>query len=115
MLTARSAWVVTVVAAVGVSATLRLHLFFSSRFYPAELTAQRGRVFWPTRASDVTFAFLLLMAAALNLRARPTVTALLVGVALCSVIAFLVIEPATARAAFKRGRSTPRQRRSTRT
>ena len=105
----------SLVAAVGVSATLRLHLFFSSRFYPAELTAQRGRVFWPTRASDVIFAFLLLMAAALNVRARPAVTALLVGVAVCSVIAFLVIEPATARAAFKRGRSTPRQRRSTRT
>lgn len=91
------------VAAVGVSATLRLHLFFTSRFYPAELTAQRGRVFWPTRASDVTFAFLLLMTAAFNIRARPAVTALLVAIAVGSVIAFLVIEPATTRAALNTG------------
>ena len=98
----------SLVAAVGVSATLRLHLLFTAHFYPAELTAQRDRVFWPTRASDVTFAFLLLMAAAVNMGARSAVTALLVGVAVGSAIAFLVIEPATTRAAFKRRQSKPR-------
>ena len=102
------------VAAVGVSATLRLHLSFTSHFYPAELTAQRGRVFWPTRTSDSIFALLLLMAATVNLNARPAVSALLVAVAVASVIAFLIIEPSTTRAAFKRRRSSPQQRRSTR-
>ena len=105
----------SLVAAVGVSATLRLHLFFTSHFYPAELTAQRGRVFWPTRTSDVAFALLLLMVAGFNVSARLAVAALLVAMAVGSVIASLVIEPATTWAAFKRRRSKPQQRRSTRT
>ena len=33
------------VAAVGVAATLRFNLWFTSRFYRNELNAQRGRVF----------------------------------------------------------------------
>ena len=105
----------SLVAAVGVSVTLRLHLLFTSHSYPAELTAQRGRAAWPTRASDLIFALLLLLVAALNLRANPAVTALLVAVAVGSVIASLVIEPATTRAAFTRRRSQPQGRRSTRT
>ena len=105
----------SLVAAVGVSATLRLHLLFTSHFYPAELTVQRGQVGWPTRTADSIFALLLLIVAALNLDARPAVPALLVAVAVGSVIAFLVIEPATARAAFKLRPSRPPQRRSPRT
>ena len=96
----------SLVAAVGVSATLRLHLLFTSRSYPAELTAQRGRVFWPIRTSDLIVALLLLMVAAVSVRTNPAVTALLVAVAVGSVIASLVIEPATTRAAFKRNRTS---------
>ena len=44
-------------AAVAVAANLRLHLWFTSRFYPAELGAQRGRVFRWIRGSDAILAF----------------------------------------------------------
>ena len=93
------------VAIVGVAATLRFHLWFTSCFTRAELTAQRDRVFWITRVADSVFVLILLGAGAAMANAEVALTALLVGIAVGSVIAFLVIEPATIRAAFKRSKS----------
>lgn len=95
------------VAAVGVAATLRFNLWFTSRFYPNELNAQRGRVFWSMRVADVLFVLLLLAAGGLVADTQPGLAALYVAVAVGSCVAFLFIEPATTQAAFKRRRSRP--------
>ena len=55
----------SMVAAVGVAATLRFNLWFTSRFNPAELKAHRARVFWPVRTADCLFVLLLLIGSAL--------------------------------------------------
>ena len=90
------------VAAVGVAATLRFHLWFTLHFSPTELTAQRARVFWPIRTADALFVLLLLLASTVTANAEVALTALMVALAVGSFIAFLVIEPSTTRAAFKR-------------
>ena len=100
------------VAIVGVAATLRFHLWFTSRFTRAELAAQRSRVFWITRVADSVFVLLLLSAGAAMADSEVALTALLVGIAVGSFIAFLVIEPATTRAAFKRSKSRSSRPRS---
>ena len=99
------------VAVVGVAATLRFHLWFTSRFTRAELAAQRDRVFWITRIADCVFVLLHLGAGAAMANSEVALTALLVGIAVGSFIAFLVIEPATTRAAFKRSKSKSSRRR----
>ena len=99
------------VAVVGVAATLRFHLWFTSRFYRAELAAQRDRVFWLIRVSDGLFVVLLLGASGAIANSQVALTSLLLGIAVGSFIAFLVIEPATARAAFKRTKSRSSRRR----
>ena len=100
------------VAAVGVAATLRFNLWFTSRFSPSELSAQRVRVFRSMRAADALFVLLLLAAGGLVSDTQPSLTALYVAVAVGSFIAVLFIEPATTQAAFKRRRSrSPRAKR----
>ncbi len=85
-----------------VAANLRLHLFFSSRVHPEDLPAQladEGR--W-IRAADVAFAALLIIGGIALPEARAGWAALLISFGIGSVLAALFIEPATARAAFKR-------------
>ena len=89
------------VMAVGIAANLRLHLWFTSRVYPAELEAQRRRVFLWLRCSDVLFILLLLAGAAAIHDSQTAVATLLVGVAIGSLAAFMLIEPATTRAALR--------------
>ena len=86
--------------AVGVAGNLRLHLWFTSRFYPAELAAQRARVARWIRWSDAIVALLLSGSAAVIARSHTDTATLLVAVAVASVVGFLIVEPATARAAF---------------
>ena len=91
-----------VLASVIVAANLRLHLWFSSRVYPAELAAQRvvlGR--WIT-AAEVMFSLLMLAGGLAVARDHNGWGALFIGFGLASAISFLVIEPATTRAAFGR-------------
>ena len=93
------------VAAVGVAATLRFHLWFTSRFTRPELAEQRDQVFWWVRGADWLFVLLLLVAGALVATDHAAISTLFVAVAVGSFLAFMIIEPATTRAAFKRRRS----------
>ena len=102
--------------AVGVAAILRFHLWFTSRFYPAELSAQRGQVFRWIRGADWLFVLVLVAAAGVIADSHAVWATLLVVYAVGSFLAFTIIEPATTRAAFRRGRTkTPRPRAAGRT
>jgi hypothetical protein len=91
----------TLLAAVVVSGILRLHLWFSSKVYPEDLPAQRrdvGRWIW---WADVCFT-LLLIAGGLALPPEAVAwAAILISFGVGAALAFLIIEPATARAAFR--------------
>jgi predicted Ser/Thr protein kinase len=99
------AFFILLLAAVIVSAILRLHLWFTSRFYGAELTwvhDQSGR--W-IRIADWLFAAVL-VAGGLSIRDQGSpLTIVLPSVAIGAVVAFLLIEPVTARAAFGRSQA----------
>jgi hypothetical protein len=88
------------VAAAAVAANLRLHLWFTSRFYPAELPAQRARAALALRAGDIGLAVVLGAAALLIHDSHPFWAALLLGAAVADVVSVWSIEPATTRAAF---------------
>ncbi len=89
------------VAAVAVAANLRFHLWFTSAYYPSELSKQRRLVARWIRAADVLFVLLLMAAAATIYSEHEVITTLLVAVAIGCLGAFLLIEPTTSRAAFE--------------
>lgn len=91
--------VATSVAAVAL-ATLRLHLWFTSRFYPRELAAQRRRGRPWIVVGELMVILQLLVGAALVVGAHRTFAALLAAVAVALAITSTIIEPATTRAAF---------------
>jgi hypothetical protein len=93
---------VLVLAATIVAAILRLHLWFTSRHYPGELADQRARLGRWLAVADWVFA-LTLMAAALLIGDRsPPLAILLFSFGMGAALAFLVIAPTTARAAFRK-------------
>ena len=92
----------SVLAAVVVAGNLRLHLWFSSRVYPEDLQAQRAAVARWIRWADVAFAALLIIGGIALPPDKAGWAALLISFGLGSATASLVIEPATARAAFRR-------------
>jgi serine/threonine protein kinase len=82
-------------------ANTRLHLWFTSRAYPSELAKQRADVARLVRGADIGFA-LMMMAIGLTIAGDHTGWgALFVSFGLGAAVAFLVIEPGTARAAFR--------------
>lgn len=81
--------------------TLRLHLWFTSRFYPDEWATQQRAVWIWTRLSDFLLGAVLLLAGARHLESHPNLSALFLGSAITILIAFAVIEPATTRAASR--------------
>ena len=91
---------VTVLAAAIVAVTLRLHLWFTSRSYPAELGWARARATGWMLVSDAIFAIGLVVAGILVGDARPVLAVIEIAVAVGAATAFAVVEPATARAAF---------------
>ena len=96
-----------------IAVSLRLHLWFTSRFDPGRLTRERNALRLPVRITDWAVVVLLtgfgLYAAASN----PVTTTTLLIVAVASLVASVLIEPARTRAAFPRGsRTTPARRRS---
>jgi predicted Ser/Thr protein kinase len=97
----RMVFIVTL-AAVIVAANLRLHLWFTSRFYPSELKWLRARVGRWIHAADWVFAATLVLAALLLGDERSALAVLLLSFGIGAAVAFLVIEPATTRAAFRK-------------
>ncbi len=86
--------------AVGIAANLRLHLWFTSRFYIAELADQRRRVSSWIRFGDWLFVLMLALTAVRIHTIHAIVATLLMSVAVGSLVGFLLIEPATTRAAL---------------
>jgi anaerobic C4-dicarboxylate transporter len=93
---------ITTLASVIVAANLRLHLWFTSRFYEDELISVHNRSGRWIRIADWVFAAALVGGALLVRDEGSPLTILLPSVAIGAVVAFLLIEPVTARAAFHR-------------
>jgi len=89
-----------VLIAVGVAANLRLHLWFTSRFYVSELPDQRRKASRWIRCADWLFAFMLAVSAIRIHTMHEIIATLLMAVAIGSLVAFLLIEPTTTRAAL---------------
>jgi eukaryotic-like serine/threonine-protein kinase len=88
--------------AVGISANLRFHLWFTSRFYRSELTEQRCRVSSWIRRADCLFVFMLAWSAIRIHSVHAVIATLLMAVAIGALVAFTLIEPVTERAALDR-------------
>jgi hypothetical protein len=89
-------------AAVIVTASLRLHLRFSARVMPDQLAVQRARLGPWIRVADIALS-LMLVGAGLAIAGEHTGWgASLVALGLGLALVFAVVEPATARAAFRR-------------
>jgi serine/threonine protein kinase len=96
----RAFFIVTLVAVI-VAANLRLNLWFTSRFYPGELRWARRRVGRWIRAADWVFALTLATGGLVIGEDGSPIAVLLISVAIGAVVAFLVIERVTTRAAFR--------------
>lgn len=90
----------TAAVVVGAAVNLRLHLWFTSRVYPAQLVARRRAAAVWRRLLDTAFAVLLLSVAAAVAPGRPRWAAFFIVVAVSSALGARVMEPATTRAAF---------------
>ncbi|HEX8031008.1 MAG TPA: serine/threonine-protein kinase, partial [Vicinamibacterales bacterium] len=87
-------------AIVIVGGNVRLHLWFTARTYPDELTVQLANIRGLVRAADVAFSLIMIATGLVIAEQHTGWGALLVSFGLGGALAFLVIEPATARAAF---------------
>jgi predicted Ser/Thr protein kinase len=96
------AFFITMLAAVIVAANLRLHLWFTSRFYESQLTWVHDRSGRWIRVADWVFAAALAAGGLLIRDEGSPLTIVLPSVAIGAVVAFLLIEPVTTRAAFHR-------------
>jgi hypothetical protein len=92
---------VVLLASVIVAANLRLNLWFTSRFHPAELRWVRKRAERWINTADWVFVITLLSAGVLIGEDRSVVAALCFSVAIGAALAFVFMEPAAARAAFR--------------
>lgn len=81
-----------------VAGNLRLHLWFTSRMYPAELPAQRAYVGRWIRSADYAFALLMTATGLVIADAHTGWGALFVAFGLGAALGFLIIEPTTSRA-----------------
>ena len=86
--------------AVVAATSLRLNLWFTSRVHPGGLSRQRNKLRSPVRVADWVVASLLFTFGQLAASGHPAAAAALVIVSVANIVAFLVIEPATTRAAF---------------
>jgi predicted Ser/Thr protein kinase len=96
------AFFIALVATVVVTVTARLHLWFTSRFYSAELEWVHQRSSRWIRAGDWLFAATLIIGGVLIGDERSPLAIVLPSVGVGAIVAFLLIEPVTTRDAFKR-------------
>ena len=87
-------------ACAAASTTLRLHLWFTSRFHPAELSRERRLAGAGIRWSEAGWAASLLAVAFGTAIHHQAVAMLFVTAAIGIALASFIIEPATTRAAF---------------
>ena len=85
-----------------IGANIRLHLWFTSRTYPSELVEQRANVAQWVRAADILFAVIMIATGLAIADAHTGWGALFLSFGIGAAVAFTIIEPATARAAFRR-------------
>jgi len=97
--TGMAVFLVALVAVV-VSGALRLHGWFGARQYHDAWRAQRAHGRAAIVAADLVFAAALLASGVLALGIEDRAASLLVAAAASVVVSLLVVEPATARAAF---------------
>jgi serine/threonine protein kinase len=88
-----------VMVTLGVS--LRLHLWFLSRYDPPGLREQRARAAFWVRGADAGVSLALLAGGLMIMPAHPGPGAVFLGLGICYAVVFLMIEPATTRAAFR--------------
>jgi len=93
-------FILTVLASASAGTSLRLHAWFTARFFPTEAPGQQAWTRVRTRWCDGVFASLLTAGAVVIAGDHPEFAMLLVGVSTTTLVASFVIEPATARAAF---------------
>ena len=86
-------------AIVVIGGNVRLHLWFTARTYPDELGSQLANIRRLVRAADVAFSLIMIAIGLVIADAHTGWGALFVSFGLGGALAFLVIEPATARAA----------------
>jgi serine/threonine protein kinase len=89
--------------AVGISANLRFHLWFTSSFDPDQLEYQRRRTASWIRLGDILFVSMLFTTTAVIHTLHAVVAMILVTAAIYSLVAFLLIEPTTTRAMERKG------------
>ena len=86
-------------AIVIVGGNVRLHLWFTARTYPEQLRAQLTNIGGLVRVADVAFSLIMIATGLVVADDHTGWGALLVSFGLGAALAFLVIEPTTARAA----------------
>ena len=86
-------------AIVIVGGNVRLHLWFTARAYPEQLRAQLTNIGGLVRAADVAFSLIMIATGLVVADDHTGWGALFVSFGLGAALAFLVIEPTTARAA----------------
>jgi hypothetical protein len=87
------------VAAAVTAGALRLHLWFAMRQYPEQWHVQHARARWSVRVADIVFTLALAVTGLVAARTDHPSAPLLIASAAAVAVAFLVIEPATTRAA----------------
>jgi tRNA A-37 threonylcarbamoyl transferase component Bud32 len=92
----------TTLAIVIVGGNIRLHLWFTSRTYPSELSEQRANVAQWVRAADILFAVIMLTTGLAIAGDHTGWGALFISFGIGAALAFTIIEPTTARAVFRR-------------
>jgi predicted Ser/Thr protein kinase len=95
---------IALLASVIVAGNLRLHLWFTSRFYETQLKWVHDRSGRWIRVADWAFAAVLVAGGLLINDEQSVLSIVLPSVAVGAVVAFLLIEPVTARAAFGQSR-----------
>jgi len=84
-----------------VGANIRLHLWFISRTDPVGLIEQRANVAQWVRAADILFAVIMTATGLAIADDHTGWGALFISFGIGAAVAFTIIEPATARAAFR--------------
>ena len=87
-------------AIVIVGGNVRLHLWFTARTYPEQLRAHLASIGRLVRVADVAFSLIMIATGLVVADDHTGWGALFVSFGLGAALAFLVIEPTTARAAF---------------